>query len=67
MEKYGFAYWILDGFAYWVMDGFAYWVCSSASSYESKLPTSSRETASIDKIYHFSKKVLTLLAYVHFL
>ena len=20
MEKYGFAYWILDGFAYWVLD-----------------------------------------------
>jgi hypothetical protein len=28
----------------------------SASSYESKLPTSSIETASIDKIYHFSTK-----------
>ena len=36
-------------------------------SYVSKLPTSSRETDSIDRIYYFSKKMLALLAYVHFL
>ena len=36
--------------------GLALWISPSASSYESKLPTSSRETASIDRIYNFSKK-----------
>ena len=47
--------------------GFALWICHSLFTLISKLLSWKWMAYSIDKSIHFSKKMLALLAYVHFL